>query len=151
MGLKEQLLADMKEAMKAKSTIALGVIRMVRSSITYAEKMSGKELSEADIIQIISKEVKSLKDACSEYAKAGREDLVGEANAQIDVLSGYLPQQLSESEIRVVVEQVIDELGAVTSKDLGRVMKPVLSRLAGRADGKLVNGIVKEMLEAKGS
>ena len=135
MSIKEQLTADMKEAMKSHDKDRLSVIRFVRGAIRQAEIDGGhKELSDEDVIGVISKEVKMRKDSIEEFKKGGREDLVAKTQAEIDVLMPYLPAQLSEDEIRV-------------PKDMGKVMGMLMPKLKGRADGKMVNTIVRSMLQ----
>ena len=130
MSLKAQLMDDMKAAMKAKEDgkQKLAVIRMVRSAIRQTEIDGQKELDDNDIIALISKEVKMRKDSIDEFKKGGREDLVAQTEAEIAVLMPYLPEQLSEEE------------------DMGKVMGQLMPKVKGRADGKMVNTIVKELL-----
>ena len=144
MSLKAQLMDDMKAAMKAKEDgkQKLAVIRMVRSAIRQTEIDGQKELDDNDIIALISKEVKMRKDSIDEFKKGGREDLVAQTEAEIAVLMPYLPEQLSEEEVRALVKEAIAATNATTPKDMGKVM----AALRGRADGKMVNTIVKELL-----
>lgn len=148
MALKEQLTEDMKAAMKAKEEgkLRLGVIRMVRSAIRQAEIDGKKELDDDGVAAVISKELKQRKDSLEEFQKGGREDLVAKTEAEIQVLLGYLPEQLGEDEIRNLVKAAIEETGAASPKDMGKVMKVLVPKTKGKADGKLVNTIVKEML-----
>ena len=139
MSLKAQLMDDMKAAMKAKEDgkQKLAVIRMVRSAIRQTEIDGQKELDDNDIIALISKEVKMRKDSIDEFKKGGREDLVAQTEAEIAVLMPYLPEQLSEEEVRALVKEAI----AATN-----VMGQLMPKVKGRADGKMVNTIVKELL-----
>ncbi|MEX5284575.1 GatB/YqeY domain-containing protein [Selenomonas sputigena] len=148
MSLKEKLMEDMKQAMKAKEEgrLRLAVIRMVRSAIRQAEIDGKKELDDEGIVSIISKEVKSRKDSLEEFRKGNRADLVQETEEEISVLLPYLPQQLSEDEIRALVEEAVRATGAVTQKDMGKVMGVLMPKVKGRADGKLVNRLVCEKL-----
>lgn len=149
MSLKAQLMDDMKAAMKAKEAgkQKLAVIRMVRSAIRQAEiDGTKKALDDNDIIGIISKEVKMRKDSIDEFKKGGREDLVKQTEDEIAVLMPYLPQQLSEDEVRELVTEAIAATGAKTPKDMGKVMGKLMPKVKGRADGKMVNSIVKELL-----
>ena len=132
MSIKEQLTADMKEAMKSHDKDRLSVIRFVRDE---------------DVIGVISKEVKMRKDSIEEFKKGGREDLVAKTQAEIDVLMPYLPAQLSEDEIRALVKEAVEKTGASTPKDMGKVMGMLMPKVKGRADGKLVNTIVRSMLQ----
>ena len=148
MSLKDKLTADMKDAMKAREAgkLRLSVIRLVRGAIRQQEIDGQKELSDEDVLGVISKEVKQRRDSIEDFQKGGRDDLVAEAEAEIAVLMEYLPQQLSEDEVRSLVKEAIDASGAASPKDMGKVMKELMPKVKGRADGKLVNGIVKELL-----
>ena len=148
MSLKEQLTEDMKTAMKAKAEgkQRLAVIRMVRSAIRQAEIDGKTELDDAGVVSIISKEVKSRRDSIEEFRKGGREDLVEQNEAEIAVLMPYLPKQLSEDEIRELVKAAVAQTGASSQKDMGKVMGALMPKVKGRADGKLVNTIVRELL-----
>jgi uncharacterized protein YqeY len=147
MSLKEQLTADMKEAMKNKEKERLAVIRMVRGAIRQQEIDGQKELGEDDVIAVISKEVKMRRDSIEEFQKGGREDLVEKTQAEIDVLLPYLPAQLSEDEVRELVKAAVEQTGAATPKDMGKVMGVLMPKVKGRADGKMVNTIVKSFLQ----
>ena len=147
MSLKEQLTADMKEAMKNKEKERLAVIRMVRGAIRQQEIDGQKELGEEDVIAVISKEVKMRRDSIEEFRKGGREDLVEKTQAEIDVLLPYLPAQLSEDEVRELVKAAVEQTGAATPKDMGKVMGVLMPKVKGRADGKMVNTIVKSFLQ----
>ena len=148
MSLKDKLTADMKDAMKAREAgkLRLSVIRLVRGAIRQQEIDGQKELSDEDVLGVISKEVKQRRDSIEDFKKGGRDDLVAEAEAEIAVLMEYLPQQLSEDEVRSLVKEAIAASGAVSPKDMGKVMKELMPKVKGRADGKLVNGIVRELL-----
>ena len=147
MSLKEQLTADMKDAMKNKEKDRLAVIRMVRGAIRQQEIDGQKELGEEDVIAVISKEVKMRRDSMEEFQKGGREDLVEKTQAEIDVLLPYLPAQLSEDEVRELVKAAVEQTGAATPKDMGKVMGVLMPKVKGRADGKMVNTIVKSFLQ----
>ena len=148
MSLKDKLTADMKDAMKAREAgkLRLSVIRLVRGAIRQQEIDGQKELSDEDVLGVISKEVKQRRDSIEDFKKGGRDDLVAEAEAEIAILMEYLPQQLSEDEVRNLVKEAIAASGAASPKDMGKVMKELMPKVKGRADGKLVNGIVKELL-----
>ena len=148
MSLKEQLTADMKEAMKNKEKDRLAVIRMVRGAIRQQEIDGQKELGEEDVIAVISKEVKMRRDSIEEFQKGGREDLVEKTQAEIDVLMPYLPAQLSEEEVKELVKTAVEQTGAATPKDMGKVMGVLMPKVKGRADGKMVNTIVKSFLQS---
>lgn len=148
MSLKEQLTADMKDAMKKHDKDRLNVIRMARGAIRQAEIDGGhKELDDEAVIGILSKEVKMRKDSLAEFEKGGREDLVAKTQAEIDVLMPYLPQQLSEEEVKALVKEAVEKTGAKTPKDMGKVMGMLMPKVKGRADGKMVNTLVRSMLQ----
>jgi len=148
MSLKEQLTADMKEAMKNHEKDRLAVIRMVRGAIRQQEIDGQKELGDEDVIAVLSKEVKMRKDSLEEFKKGGREDLVEKTQAEIDVLMPYLPAQLSEEEVRELVKAAVEQTGATTGKDMGKVMGVLMPKVKGRADGKMVNTIVRSFLQS---
>lgn len=144
MSLKEQLKADMKEAMKAREAgkTALSVIRMVNGAIKNTEINEKRELSDTDILRILAKEMKMRQDSLAEFEKGQREDLVAQTKEEMEILKKYLPAQLSENEIRTIVVNVISSLTAPVK--MGDVMGKVMSETKGKADGKLVNTIVRE-------
>ena len=144
--MKKKLLEDLKEAMKEKNEIQKNAIQMVRAGILQIEKDKGIELTDEQIIELISKEVKKRKDSIADYEKGGREDLVNQINEEISYLEKYLPKQLTEEEITVIVKQIIAELGATTMKDMGKVMKAAKEKMGVTADGKTINKVVKEKL-----
>lgn len=150
MSLKEQLTEDMKQAMKAKEAgkLRLSVIRMVRSAIKNVEIDSKKELNEEEVQAIVAKEVKMRRDSIDEFEKANRHDLVEQLEQEIAVLMPYLPQQLTEAEIRDLVSEAIASSGAASPKEMGKVMAVLMPKVKGRADGKLVNTIVRELLNS---
>ena len=152
MSLKEKLTADMKEAMKAREEgrQRLGVIRMVRGAIRQQEIDGQKERDDDAVLAVISKEVKQRRDSIEEFKKGGREDLVAQNEAEIAVLMAYLPQQMAEDEIRKLVQDSITATGASSPKEMGKVMKELMPKVNGRADGKRVNQIVRELLSAEG-
>lgn len=146
MSLKEQLAADMKEAMKAHEKERLAVIRMVRGAVKQQEIDGKTELDDNGVIAVISKEVKMRRDSMEEFKKGNRQDLVDKTQAEIDVLMPYLPAQLSEDEVRELVKAAVEQTGATTAKDMGKVMGVLMPKVKGRADGKMVNTIVKSFL-----
>lgn len=148
MSLKERLVEDMKVAMKAKEEgkVRLSVIRMARAAIKNAEIEKQMEFNDEQVIEVLAKEVKQRRDAIVEFSKANRPDKVKALEEEISVLMEYLPQQLSEGEIRQLAQEIIAEVGAQGPKDLGKVMGKITPKTKGRADGKLVNQIVRELL-----
>jgi uncharacterized protein len=150
MSLKEQLTEDMKTAMKAKAEgkQRLSVIRMVRSAVRQIEIDDKKELNDNEVIDIIMKEVKMRKDSIEEFKKGNRDDLVVQTEAEIAVLMPYLPQQLSEEELRSIIKEAVEKSGASSQKEMGKVMGLLMPKVKGRADGKLVNMIVRDILNS---
>lgn len=144
--LKEKLLKDMKISMRDKNVIRKNVIQMVRAAILQVEKDKQIQLTDEQILEIIAKESKKRKDALSDYEKSGRQDLINEINQEIEILAEYLPKPLSREEIEKIVEEVIEETGATTIKDMGKVMKEAKVKIGPAADGKTINEIVKEKL-----
>ena len=147
MSLKEQLLQDMKEAMKEKDTIRKNTVQLVRSGILQIEKDKQIELDDEGILDVIAKELKKRRDSIPDFEKSGRTDLLEGLNKEIEVLLGYLPKQLTEDEIKSIVEEAVAESGASTMKDMGKVMAIISPKVKGRADNKIVRGFVKQMLQ----
>ncbi len=148
MALKEQLTEDMKQAMKAKEAgkLRLSVIRMVRSAVRQIEIDEKKELTDAEVQEVVAKEIKMRRDSLAEFSKGGRQDLVEQMEAEISVLLPYLPTQLEEGEIRALVAEAIAQTGATSLKEMGKVMAALMPKVKGKADGKRVNAFVREAL-----
>ncbi|WP_027415825.1 GatB/YqeY domain-containing protein [Aneurinibacillus terranovensis] len=146
MRLVDRLTDDMKQAMKNKDKLKLSVIRMVKASIKNEEINQGKELSDDEVLTVLTRELKQRRDSLHEFEKAGRDDLAATAREEINVLIEYMPEQLSEEEIRRLVSDAIRQVGASSKKDLGKVMGVLMPKVKGRADGTLVNKVVQELL-----
>ena len=146
MALKERLTEDMKSALRNRETVRLGLVRMIRSQVKNREIAKGNELSDEQVVEVVSSLIKSRREALEFAVKGDRKDLVARAEEELEVLASYLPDQLSEEEIRSVVREAIDQTGGAGPGDLGRVMGAVMPRVKGRADGRLVNDIVRECL-----
>ena len=146
--MKEQLLQDLKEAMKNKDTLMKDTITMLRAAILQVEKDDLKTLNDDEICGIVAKEVKKRKEAVAEYENAGRQDIADNLKREIEILSKYLPEQLSEEEIAKMVDEAIAESGAASPRDMGKVMGLLRPKTQGKADGKVVSDIVKENLAA---
>jgi uncharacterized protein len=144
--LTEQLAEDMKQAMKSKDKVRLSVIRMVRTAIKNAEIDQQKTLSDDEVLAVLNKELKQRRDSLEAFEGAGRSDLIEEVKAEIDVLVGYLPKQLTEEELKSIVQDTIQEVGASSKADMGKVMAALMPKVRGRADGKLVNQLVQQLL-----
>lgn len=147
MSLIERLNEDMKTAMKSQDKFRLSVIRMVRSAIKNVEIEQKKNLEDSGVLDILQREVKQRKDSLQEFEKAGRSDLVDNLKAEIAILQDYLPQQLNEEEIKVIVLQTIQETGASSKADMGKLMSALMPKVKGQADGRLVNQIVQQHLQ----
>lgn len=146
--MKEQLLQDLKEAMKNKDTLMKDTITMLRAAILQVEKDNLKTLNDDEICGIVAKEVKKRKESVTEYENAGRQDIADNLKREIEILSKYLPEQLSQEEIAKMVEEAITESGATSPRDMGKVMGILRPKTQGKADGKVVSDIVKEKLAA---
>lgn len=148
MSLKDRLSDDMKQAMRDREAgkLRLAVIRMVRAAIKNVEIDQKKELSEEEVLDVLAKEAKMRRDSLEEFKKANRTDLVESLEQEIEILLNYLPQQLSESEVRALVSEAVSFTNAAGAKDMGKVMAALMPKVKGRADGKMVNSIVRDML-----
>ena len=150
MTLKDRLVEDMKVAMKAKEEgkVRLSVIRMVRAAIRNAEIDGKIDFTDAQVIEVLARELKQRRDELEEFKKADRPETVQALEKEISVLMEYLPQQLSEGEIRQLIQETVAAVGAQGPKDLGKVMGALSPKTKGRADGKVVNLLVREILGA---
>ncbi len=149
MALKETLDQDQKTAMREKAQLRLDTIRMLKSAIKYREIELMKPLDDAGILGVIAGEIKRRRDAIEQYRAGNRPELADKEQAEIDVLQGYLPQQLGEAEIGAKVDEAIAKVGAKGMKDMGAVMKALMPEVQGRADGKVVSELVKARLSGK--
>ncbi|NBD22861.1 GatB/YqeY domain-containing protein [Paenibacillus glycinis] len=147
MNLSERLNDDMKQAMKSQEKFKLTTIRMIRSSVKNQEIELKRPLEDSEVLDILSREIKQRKDSLQEFEKAGRDDLAKDVAAEIEIISVYLPQQLTEEEIKLIVQQTIQETGASSKAEMGKVMSALLPKVKGRADGKLVNTFVQQFLQ----
>lgn len=148
MSLKEQLFNDLKAAMKEKDTVRKEVIQIVRAGVLQIEKDEKIDnLDDDRVLSVISKEIKKINDVMPDFEKAQRQDLIDEANKKIELLKAYLPEQLSEAEIEEIVAETIKSVGAVSVRDMGKVMGAVTAKTKGKADNKLVSNVVKKMLQ----
>ena len=146
MSLKDKLMDDLKSAMKDKDTVRKNAVQMVRASVLQVEKDNKLTLDDEGVIEVVAKEVKKRKDVLPEYEKSGRQDLIDELTREIEVLMVYLPQQMSEEEIEALVISAIEEAGAKSMKDIGKVMAVIMPQTKGKADGKVINNFVKKHL-----
>ena len=147
--MRNQILEDLKTAMKNQDKERLAVIRMVKGSIQISELNKKHELSDEEVIEVISKEIKSRKDSINEFKKGGREDLIQKTQNEINILSEYLPKQLTEEEITEIIDAVFNKVKPESSKDMGKVMKELKPQVSGKTDMGLVSKIVKNKIEKK--
>lgn len=147
MSLKTKLQDDLKLAMKNKDTVKKSVVTLIRAEIKQREVDTRTELGDDEIIDVITKQLKQRRDAKTEFAKASRDDLVQEAEAEIEVLMEYLPRQLSKEELNEIVKDTISEVGATSMKDMGKIMAAIKPKTKGVADGKMINELVKSNLQ----
>ncbi len=146
MSLKEILAEDLKSAMKDKDTVRKNTVQMVRAAVLQFEKDKKVTLDDEGVLEVIAKQLKQRKDSLPDYEKSGRDDLIAELKAEIDVLMKYLPEQLTKEELEVIVKEAVEATGASSMKDMGKIMAAVMPKTKGRADGKMINEIAKAML-----
>ncbi len=146
MSLRETINQDLKEAMKAKDVKKRDALRLLTSAFKQIEVDERKELNDDDVIKIIQKQIKSRNDSAAQYKEADREDLMEKELEEIAVYEPYLPKQLSDEELSEAVKTIIDNVGAASMKDMGKVMGAASKELAGKADGKRINECVKTLL-----
>ena len=148
MSLEKKIMEEMKAAMKSKNKTALEALRAVKSAILLAKTdgSGNEELSEADEISILQKQIKMRRDAAEQFSEQGRNEMAENELNQIEVIEKFLPEQLSEEDVVVEVTKIIEETGASEMKDMGKVMKLANERLAGKADGKAIADAVKKQL-----
>lgn len=147
MGLREQILDDIKNAMKNKEADKLSAIRMLQSAIKYREiELRPNAITDQDILGVVKKLTKQRKDSIEEFTKAGRNDLVDKEKFELNVLEAYMPAQMGADHVAALVEAVIKEQGATTMKQMGGVVKEVMARANGQADGKMISDLVKSKL-----
>jgi uncharacterized protein YqeY len=149
MALKDQLDAELKTAMREKDQVKLSTVRMLKSAVKYREIELMKPLDDAGVQAVIASEIKRRRDSVEQYRGGGREDLAGKEEAEIAVLQGWLPAQLSPEELAKVVDAVIARVGAQGPKDMGKVMKELLPEVQGKAEGKAVSELVKQKLSGR--
>lgn len=148
MNLNEQLIEAMKTAMKAKDSLRLNAIRLIRTAIKNREIDERRELNDQEVIGVLSTLVKQRKESAQVYREGGRPELAEKEEQELAIIQEFLPTQLGEEEIRVIIEAAVSETGAASMKDMGKVMKVVSGKTLGRADGRLVSELVKARLSA---
>ena len=145
--LKREIDRDLKEALKRRDSLRLNVLRMLKSDIGYKEIEKRSELSDDEIISVLSSSIKKRKDSIQQFEKGEREDLASREKAELEVISKYLPEQLTQEELSDIISQAIEEVSASGPSSLGMVMKEVMPKIKGRADGKKVNQMVSSQLQ----
>lgn len=148
MGIHDRISQDFKEALKAKDKIRVAVLRMLKTSIKNKEVELRRELDEAEIMKAVTGQAKQRRDSIEQFTKGGREDLAKQEEAELAILESYLPKQLGQAELEAAAADVIAELEANSPKDMGKVMKNLMSRYAGQIDGKAAGETVKKILSA---
>jgi uncharacterized protein len=148
MSLSEQLNEAMKAAMKARDSLRLNAIRMIRTAIKNREIDERRELDDQEVIGVLSTLVKQRKESAQVYREGGRPELAEKEEQELAIIQEFLPAQLGEAELRAIIESAVNETGAVSMKDMGKVMKVVTGKTLGRADGRLVSELVKARLSA---
>lgn len=147
MNLKEKINEDLKNAMKAKETFRTETIRSIRAEILKMDKSGlGREMNEEEELQLLNKQAKMRKESIEMFKNAGRDDLVDRESRQLEIINEYLPKQLTREEADAVIDKIIENAGPVTSKDIGKIMGPVMKELKGKFDGKVIQEIVKSRL-----
>jgi len=146
MSLYDTILLDLRKSIKGQDKKRLSVLRGLKTAIKNKQVELRQELTDDQILAVISSELKKCNEAIEKFGEGSRQDLVEKEKAEIEILSSYLPAQLSEEEIKETLAQVIEEVSAHSPKDLGKVMKSAMVKLAGRADGREVNRLARELL-----
>ena len=146
MSLYDDIILDLKNSIKVQDKTKLLVLRGLKTAIKNKQIELRQDLTDDQILGIISSEVKKCKEAIEQFIQGSRQDLVEKEETEVEILSSYLPPQLSEEEIKEIITQAIEEISASSPKDLGKVMKSVMPKMAGRADGREVNRIARELL-----
>lgn len=146
MSLKEKLASDLKDAMKEKDVVRKNVVQLIRSGVLQIEKDKKITLDDDGVLDVVAKQLKQRRDSLPDYEKSGREDLIAELKTEMDILMGYLPAQLTREEIEEIVKKAVLETGASSIKDMGKIMAAVMPETKGRADGKVINEIARELL-----
>ncbi len=146
MAISQQVEADLKAALKARDQLATSTLRLIRAALKNKAKDLRRELQDQEEIQVLSALAKQRRESIAQYRKGGRDDLARQEQAELEIIQRYLPQQLDQDGIEKVLDQIFAELNPSGPKDMGRVMKAAMARLQGRADGKLVNQLVRRRL-----
>ncbi len=146
MTIKDKLKVDLVTAMKEKDAVRKNVVQLIKAGVLQVEKDNKVTLDDEGVIDVIAKQLKQRKDSLPDYEKSGREDLIAQLKREMELLMEYLPAQLTHDELVVIVKDAISETGASTIKDMGKIMAAVMPKTKGRADGKAINQIARELL-----
>ena len=146
MSLQDRLMADLKDAMRSRDTARIETLRMARSAVKYKEIELQRDATDDEVVEVLSREARRRTEAIEMFRKGGRQDLVSKEEAELEILEEYLPEQMSEDEVKDVVQRIVVDLGATDMSDLGAVMRQAMSDLKGKADGRLVNQMAREIL-----
>jgi hypothetical protein len=146
MSLQEEISAALKDAMRARDEAKMSTLRLVLTAIKKREKEARSLLEDQDVVSVITSQMKQRRESIEQYRKAGREDLAQTEENELHILQGYMPEQVSEEEISKTLDEIIAEVGAVSMKDMGKVMKAAMAKLAGKAEGGAINAMVKAKL-----
>ena len=148
MSLQEQISAALKDAMRARDEVKMSTLRLVLTAIKKREKEARSLLEDQEVISVITTQIKQRRESIEQYRQAGREDLAQTEESELQILQGYMPEQVSEEEISNTLDEIIAEVGAASMKDIGTVMKAAMAKLAGKAEGGAINAMVKEKLSS---
>lgn len=146
MTIKDKLKSDLVTAMKEKDTVRKNVVQLIKAGVLQVEKDKKITLDDEGVLDVIAKQLKQRRDSLPDYEKSGREDLIAQLNREMELLMEYLPAQLTHDELVAIVKDAISETGASTIKDMGKIMAAVMPKTKGRADGKEINQIARELL-----
>ena len=147
MTLKERLTNDLKDAMKNKDQVRKSVVTLVRAAIKQKEVDERVELDDVDVMDIVSKQLKQRNEALVDFKKAGRDDLISQTEEEIEILLTYLPKQLTDDELREYIKQAVEQVGATSVKDIGKIMGILMPKVKGKADGRRINNLVSEFFK----
>ena len=146
MTLKDKLKSDLISAMKEKDSVRKNVVKLIKAGVLQIEKDKKITLDDEGVLDVIAKQLKQRRDSLPDYEKSGREDLIAELKREMEILMEYLPAQLSHEELVAIVKEAVESTGASTLKDMGKIMAAVMPKTKGRADGKEINSIARELL-----
>ncbi len=146
MTLKDKLKSDLISAMKEKDSVRKNVVQLIKAGVLQIEKDKKITLDDEGVLDVIAKQLKQRRDSLPDYEKSGREDLIAELKREMEILMEYLPAQLSHEELVAIVKEAVESTGASTLKDMGKIMAAVMPKTKGRADGKEINSIARELL-----